>query len=90
MRRRTPSLDARDATILAAFDAGERTRTISTRLGLTKNVVNGVLAKHERRVRKTVTPISHLPAVQQRAYVKMRRHGIAPQEARATAQAVTA
>lgn len=78
---------ARDAKILAAFDAGEKAKDIATRLDLTLNTVTGVLARNNRFATHRRVPIGRLPPAQQRIYAKLRSNGIPPFSARAIALA---
>ena len=79
---------ARDAKIIAAFDAGEKAKNIAAHLGLTLNTVTGVLARNNRFATHRRVPIGRLPPAQQRTYAKLRRNGIPPMAARSIAQAV--
>lgn len=79
---------ARDAKIIAAFDAGEKAKDIAAHLGLTLNTVTGVLSRNDRFATLGRMPVSRLPVDQRRAYAKLRRNGIPPMAARSIAQAV--
>lgn len=86
-RERGGAIVARDKDILAAFDAGESAKATAARLELTLNTVYGVLDRNERWSTDRRTPITHLPAEQQREYAKLVSNGMPARSARAIAQA---
>lgn len=79
----------RDPAIVAASLRGESVKAIAAQMGLTVNTVYGVLDRNDLQLRKRVTPISHLPAEQQRMHDKLRSAGYGPGVARQLATAVT-
>lgn len=81
-RERRTAIAARNRAMIADFDAGHTVRRIAADHAVPLMTAYNILRDAGRRSRDRVTPISHLPAEQQRAYHKARAFGIEPDAAR--------
>lgn len=82
VRERRLAMKERNRSIVKDFDAGHTPKKIATDYAMPENTVRTIIWQAGRRVYKTKTPISHLPADQQRLYDKLRRNGHGPGAAR--------
>lgn len=87
MRERRSAVKVRNRAIIADFDAGHTPKRIAVDHGMPPNTVRTIIWQAGRKVYKTKTPISHLPADQQRIYAQLRRNGHGPGVARQMATA---
>lgn len=75
-KERLEVLRCRELAILEDFDAGLSRPDMMRKHGINSNTLGSIMHRNGRHYRVKVTPITSMPAEQQRHYAKLRRIGV--------------